>query len=330
MATTSTTATVALLVDATSTVGARVESSMEIGFLNGTGDPRALELQLLDPFAPVAVGDRLVSFGVKGGAYVPGVPLGTITAVEGTPGQLTRDRQGRAVRRRHVARPRRRHRRAAADNPRDAVLPPKPTATPAARAPRVRPGAHRRRPARRPRRPDVAWLRAALTVVLVVTAVLLELTVLPLLHLPGATPDIVTVTVIALGFVGGPVRGAATGLFAGLLVDLVPPADGVLGLSALVLVVIGYLAGLLGGDRDRSPFLTVRRRGPPRRGPRPWRSPWSAASWRTRGSRGTGCSASCSARPSTPWSWPRSSCPFVAALWRRVDPPAPRYEVGRQ
>jgi rod shape-determining protein MreC len=134
VATTSGTATVALLVDATSTVGARVESSMEVGFLNGTGDPRALELQLVDPFAPVAVGDRLVSYGVKGGAYVFGVPLGTITSVEGTPGQLTRvakvepfvdvtslDLVGVIV-------------QAPRDNPRDTVLPPKPTATPTAGA----------------------------------------------------------------------------------------------------------------------------------------------------------------------------------------------------
>jgi rod shape-determining protein MreC len=130
VATTSSTATVALLVDATSTVGARVESSMEVGFLNGTGDPQSLEFQLIDPFAPVAVGERLVSYGVKGGAYVPGVPLGTIASVQGTPGQLTRiakvvpfvdvtslDLVGVVV-------------QAPRENPRDTVLPPKPTATP--------------------------------------------------------------------------------------------------------------------------------------------------------------------------------------------------------
>jgi rod shape-determining protein MreC len=132
VATTSSTATVALLVDATSTVGARVESSMEVGFLNGTGDSQTLEFQLIDPFAPVAVGERLVSYGVKGGAYVPGVPLGTITSVEGTPGQLTRiakvapyvdvtslDLVGVVV-------------EGPRENPRDSVLPPKPTTTPGA------------------------------------------------------------------------------------------------------------------------------------------------------------------------------------------------------
>jgi rod shape-determining protein MreC len=83
---------VALLVDSTSTVGARIESTMQVGFLNGTGDATSVDLQLLEPFAPVAVGDRLVSSGVTGGGgvYFRGIPLGTVTEVQGTPGQLTR------------------------------------------------------------------------------------------------------------------------------------------------------------------------------------------------------------------------------------------------
>ncbi|MGD9956198.1 MAG: rod shape-determining protein MreC [Candidatus Nanopelagicales bacterium] len=123
------TAVVALLVDATSTVGAQVEASLEQGFLNGTGDPRTLELQLLDPFAPVQKGDRLVSFGFVGGVYVAGIPLGTITEVRGTPGQLARiatvvpfvdvtrlDLVG------VIVQPPR-------TDPRDSVLPPKPSAS---------------------------------------------------------------------------------------------------------------------------------------------------------------------------------------------------------
>jgi rod shape-determining protein MreC len=124
------TSVVVLLVDATATVGARIESSMEKGFLNGTGDPRELELQLLDPFAPAQAGDRLVSFGVRGGAYVPGIPLGTITEVSGTPGQLTRvakvtpfvDVSSLDLVGVITEGPR--------TDPRDSVLPPKPTASP--------------------------------------------------------------------------------------------------------------------------------------------------------------------------------------------------------
>ena len=175
----------------------------------------------------------------------------------------------------------------------------------------------------------MGWLRPVLTVALVVTALLLELTVLPLFHLPGAVPDLLTVTVIAIGFVGGPVRGAATGLFAGLLLDLVTPAVGVIGLSAVVLVVLGYFAGLLGGDRDRSPFVTVVLTG-------------LLAGASTLGFALVGGIV---ADPRI--SWDRVPglvltqtayalvlaafvVPGVGALWRRVDPPAPRYEVGRQ
>ena len=63
---------------------------MSIGFLNGTGEAKRMEFQLLDPFAQIRTGDRLVSFGVRGGIYVPGLPLGTITDISGSPGQLTR------------------------------------------------------------------------------------------------------------------------------------------------------------------------------------------------------------------------------------------------
>jgi rod shape-determining protein MreC len=133
VAVTSSTATVALIVDATSTVGARVEASMETGFLNGTGDANQVELQLLDPLgAPVQVGDRLVSWYVKGGVYTPGIPLGTVTAVSGTPGQLTRiakvtpfvDMTSLDFVGVIVEQPR--------TDPRDAVLPPKPSASPTA------------------------------------------------------------------------------------------------------------------------------------------------------------------------------------------------------
>ena len=174
----------------------------------------------------------------------------------------------------------------------------------------------------------MAWLRTALTVALVVTALLLELTALPLLHLPGATPDILTVTVVALGLVGGPVRGAATGMAAGLALDLVTPADGVVGLTAVVLVVVGYLAGLLGGDQDRSPFTTVALAG-------------------LLAGAATLAFALIGGLVADPRiSWDRVPglvltqtayavvlaafvVPGVGWLWRRVDPPAPRYEVGR-
>ena len=103
----------------------------------------------------------------------------------------------------------------------------------------------------------MSWLRVAVMVALAVSAVLIELTVLPWLHLPGATPDVVTVTVVAFGLSAGPVRGAIMGFGAGLLLDVVPPAVGLVGVTAVVLVVVGYVAGILGHEGGRAPLVQM-------------------------------------------------------------------------
>ena len=83
-------ATVALITDPSSTVGARVEGSGQIGFVSGLGRIDTLQLQLLDPYAPLKVGDRLVSFGVAHGIFATGFPVGTVTAIRGKAGTSTR------------------------------------------------------------------------------------------------------------------------------------------------------------------------------------------------------------------------------------------------
>jgi len=89
--TTASTSTVVLIVDATSAVGGRVAGTEEIGIVSGTGRQDTLEFQLLDPRADVRVGDSLVTFGSKGGRpFAPGLPIGEVLEVSGTPGQLTR------------------------------------------------------------------------------------------------------------------------------------------------------------------------------------------------------------------------------------------------
>lgn len=82
--------TVALITDPSSTVGARVEGSGQIGFVTGLGRIDELQLQLLDPYAELAVGDRLVSFGVSRGIYASGLPIGTVTAIRGKAGTSDR------------------------------------------------------------------------------------------------------------------------------------------------------------------------------------------------------------------------------------------------
>ncbi|MFJ6215221.1 rod shape-determining protein MreC [Streptomyces sp. NPDC092296] len=133
-----TTATVLLACDPDFTAGARMEGSEEIGFASGQGT-RPMKVQLLNGRAQVKRGDRLVTFGSeKGRPFVPGVPVGTVTSVEPTPGELTKtvmvepfvsftklDLVGVVV-----EEPR--------TDPRDTVLPPKPrpaaTTTPPAKA----------------------------------------------------------------------------------------------------------------------------------------------------------------------------------------------------
>jgi rod shape-determining protein MreC len=89
--TTASTSTVVLIVDATSAVGGRIAGTEEIGIVSGSGRQDSLEFQLLDPMAEVRVGDALVTFGSKGGRpFAPGLPIGEVTEVSGTPGQLTR------------------------------------------------------------------------------------------------------------------------------------------------------------------------------------------------------------------------------------------------
>lgn len=86
-----TTATVALLIDASSAVGGRVATTEEIGIVAGTGRQDSLDFQLLDPLAELVIGDSLVTFGSSGGRpYAPGIPIGEVTDITGTAGQLTR------------------------------------------------------------------------------------------------------------------------------------------------------------------------------------------------------------------------------------------------
>ncbi|MGW3727528.1 rod shape-determining protein MreD [Streptomyces sp. F001] len=87
--------------------------------------------------------------------------------------------------------------------------------------------------------------RILLSSTLVVVALVLQVSVLARLHLPGAVPDLMLLTVLGLALVYGHVGGALIGFGAGLLADLAPPADHAAGRYALVLCVIGYLAGLV-------------------------------------------------------------------------------------
>ncbi|MGA4848840.1 rod shape-determining protein MreD [Streptomyces sp. G5(2025)] len=93
--------------------------------------------------------------------------------------------------------------------------------------------------------------RILLSTTLVVVALVIQVSVLARLQLPGAVPDLVLLTVLGLALVYGHVGGALIGFGAGLLSDLAPPADHAAGRYALVLCVVGYLAGLAKPESGR-------------------------------------------------------------------------------
>lgn len=104
--------------------------------------------------------------------------------------------------------------------------------------------------------------RILLPTVLVVFAMVAQVSVLARLHLPGAVPDLLLLTVLGLAISYGHVAGCLIGFFAGLLADLAPPADHAVGRYALVLCVIGYVAGLFKPESGRlrtaaGPMLVV-------------------------------------------------------------------------
>jgi rod shape-determining protein MreC len=92
--TTPTTATVQLATDAGATVGVRMTGSGQVGALTGTAGSMAghaeLKLTMFSSGAALRPGQTLVTFGSVGGRpYVPGVPVGTVSAVTTSPGSLS-------------------------------------------------------------------------------------------------------------------------------------------------------------------------------------------------------------------------------------------------
>lgn len=65
--------------------------------------------------------------------------------------------------------------------------------------------------------------RIVLSTVLVVIAMVAQVSVLARLHLPGAVPDLLLLTVLGLALAYGHVGGCLVGFFAGLLADIAPP-----------------------------------------------------------------------------------------------------------
>ena len=95
-------------------------------------------------------------------------------------------------------------------------------------------------------------------VVLFVAAVA-QVSIFSQLHVLGAVPDLLLVTLVAVALLRGSVVGAVGGFFAGLLVDTA--TLGTLGLTSLVLTLAGFWIGrygeTTGRDRAHAPYLSI-------------------------------------------------------------------------
>jgi len=89
----------------------------------------------------------------------------------------------------------------------------------------------------------------------VFVAALVVATLLPRLGAePRWVPDLVLVGVVATAVLRGPVHGALVGLLAGWVVEVVPPVGSPLGLTPLVMMLAGLVAGFFRRVSSRSPL----------------------------------------------------------------------------
>jgi len=82
---------VLLMSDPTFKIGVRIAGTQSIGVISGQGGNKYL-LQLLDATGEIKVGDTLVARGSDGGRpFVPGVPVGVVTAVQSNTSSITQN-----------------------------------------------------------------------------------------------------------------------------------------------------------------------------------------------------------------------------------------------
>ena len=123
-------AVVQLASDPSFRIGARIAGTQQIGILSGQGTRKGV-LQLLDNTEIVKVGDPILARGsANGRPFVPGVPIGEVTAVDNSAGAVTQTADVKfytnfstlGVVSVVISSP--------ASDPRDSLIPPKPQATP--------------------------------------------------------------------------------------------------------------------------------------------------------------------------------------------------------
>lgn len=94
--------------------------------------------------------------------------------------------------------------------------------------------------------------RVLVAPVLLALAIVLQVTLVNRLPLPGgAAPDVVLLVVLSLAATGGPVPGMLAGFLGGLALDVAPPGSDLAGENALVFCLVGYGCGALAAYQQR-------------------------------------------------------------------------------
>jgi len=96
------------------------------------------------------------------------------------------------------------------------------------------------------------WRHFLVAGIWIVAAIVIQNVILSQLPLPGATPDLLLVLVVGWGMTKGSLEGVIVGFVAGLMLDIIPPAVGTVGVWPLILAVVGYFVGLAADDGQRS------------------------------------------------------------------------------
>jgi rod shape-determining protein MreD len=87
----------------------------------------------------------------------------------------------------------------------------------------------------------VTWRIGIRIALIVIVAVVLQVSFFSYLTLFGTTPNIIPLVTVSLGLLGGAMTGAICGFILGFVLDSVLLAT--LGVSSLMLLAVGYLAG---------------------------------------------------------------------------------------
>jgi rod shape-determining protein MreD len=100
---------------------------------------------------------------------------------------------------------------------------------------------------------------AAKAAVLFFFVTIVQVTIVASIGILGGSPDLVLVTLVAVALTQGSIFGAASGFWAGLLIDVA--RLGTLGFTSLLLTLAGFWIGrygeTTGRDRAHAPLLSV-------------------------------------------------------------------------